>query len=72
MNTKKISATQAHEYWRATGGCPHYIFNNETNKYERYVEYSGGQKLGPFLNLNDYKKASINAYIHKFRVVPTY
>jgi hypothetical protein len=68
---KKISVIQAHSYWRATGGTPHSIFNEATRKYEKYVEYESGQKLGPFLTLTAYKKASVDAYIHTFRVVPT-
>ena len=71
MNINKISADKAHSLWRATGGTPHYIFNEETRKYDRYVSYDNGQDLGPFLTLKAYKKAAVDAYIHAFRVVPS-
>ena len=71
MNINKISAVEAHGLWRATGGEPHYIFNEETRKYDRYVRYNNGQNLGPFLTLRAYKKAAVDAYVHTFRVVPS-
>jgi hypothetical protein len=70
MKPSSISRVQANELFRATGGTPHDIFNEETNKYDKYVRYSNGQNLGPFLKLNDFKKAAIDAYVHTFRVLP--
>ncbi len=70
--TTKMTAGDAHATWRATGGTPHYVFNEETHKYDRYVGYENGQNLGPFLTLKAYKKAAVDCYIHTFRVVPTF
>ena len=71
MKPSDISANTASQIWRATGGRPHQYFNEETRHYEKFVHYETGQTLGPFLKLNDYKKAAIDAYIHTFRVLPT-
>lgn len=70
MKPSSISRVEANELWVATGGTPHDIFNEETRKYDRYVNYADGQTLGPFLKLNDFKKAAIDAYVHTFRVMP--
>ena len=71
MKPSSISRIQANKIWHATGGRCHDVFNEATRKYEKFVHYENGQTLGPFLKLNDFKKAAIDAYVHQFRVLPT-
>lgn len=70
MKPSSISRTQANQIWRATGGEPHDIFNKATRKYDKFVKYENGQTVGPFIKLNDFKKAAIDAYVHTFRLLP--
>ena len=70
MKPSSISRIQANELFHACGGRSHDVFNEETRKYEKFVHFNSGQTIGPFLKLNDFKKAAINTYIHTFRVVP--
>jgi hypothetical protein len=70
---KEMTRECANKLFRDTGGSPIDIFNEERRKYDRYVEYrETGQRLGPFLTLNDFKRAAIDAYVEKFRVLPTF
>jgi hypothetical protein len=71
MKVPKMSVIDAHELFRATGGSPCSIFNDARRKYERFVNYTD-KRIGPFLTLKDYKRAAIDAYVHQFRVVPTF
>ena len=68
---KEMTSICANQLFRDTGGTPHSIFNEERRKYDRYVQYDK-QRIGPFLTLKEYKKAAIDAYVERFRVVPTF
>lgn len=69
--TPKISVERAHELWRQINCKPYKIFNQETHKYDRFVEVEEtGQVIGPFKSLQAYKKAAVDSYVQRYRVVP--
>ena len=71
--TPKMSVIDANNLWRELGGEPHSIFNPETRKYEKFVRFEyNGQTIGPFKSREAYKKAAVDSYVQRFRVVPRF